>query len=409
MPLRMAGVSGGFALQLCAFRFPGRLLRPREAIPPAALRVVAAQIGTGAEALADYARRPQTRREQLDGLRLAFGFRMFTPAHRRDIAAWLLPVTLATTSAPAVASTLLDELRRRRIPAPGPSVIERLVGTAMLQAERHVAGQLTRTLTMEQVASLDALLAPREGTPMSVLAWVRRPSGAPGRAALASLVEQIERLRVVGLDPACAEGVHPERLRQLAREGGRLTAQHLRALSPLRRRATMVATVLDTIVRLTDEGVGLFQRGMRPRMVKDQRYRSAYILGAVCPARDTGAAIVLTHVSVMAMNLLLEEVAAQLPPGTHAVMLIDNAGWHIANDLRVPPNISLVHLPPYSPELNAIERVWQYLRDRYLSGRLFGGTRAIVDACCEAWNNLMAETGRIRSLTDFEWARQVRP
>jgi Domain of unknown function (DUF4158) len=184
----------GFTLQLCAFRYPGRLLRPREAIPAVALRFVAAQIGTGAEALADYARRPQTRREQLDGLRLAFGFRMFTPAHRRDIAAWLLPVTLATTSAPAVASTLLDELRRRRIPAPGPSVIERLVGTAMLQAERHVAGQLTRTLTTEQAAALDALLAPKEGTPMSVLAWARRPPGAPGRVALASLVEQLERL-----------------------------------------------------------------------------------------------------------------------------------------------------------------------------------------------------------------------
>ena len=97
-----------------------------------------------------------------------------------------------------------------------------------------------------------------------------------------------------------------------------------------------------------------FQRGMRPRMVKDQRYRSAYILGAVCPARDTGAAIVLTHVSVMAMTLLLEEVAAQLPAGTHAVMLIDNAGWHIANELRVPPNISLLHLPPYSPDLNPV-------------------------------------------------------
>jgi hypothetical protein len=152
-----------------------------------------------------------------------------------------------------------------------------------------------------------------------------------------------------------------------------------------------------------------FQRGMRPRMVKDQRYRSAYILGAVCPARDTGAAIVLTHVSTKAMNLLLEEIAAQLPAGTHAAMLIDNAGWHIANDLRMPTNISLVHLPPYSPELNAIEKVWQYLRNRYLSGRLFGGTRAIVDACCEAWNKLVGETGRIQALTDVVWARQVSP
>jgi len=124
---------------------------------------------------------------------------------------------------------------------------------------------------------------------------------------------------------------------------------------------------------------------------------------------DTGAAIVLTHVSVMAMTLLLEEVAAQLPAGTHVVMLVDNAGWHVANELHVPPNISLVHLPPYSPELNAIEKVWQYLRDRYLSGRMFTGTRAIVDACCDAWNKLIAETGRIRSLTDFDWARPVSP
>ncbi|WP_408903644.1 transposase, partial [Paeniroseomonas aquatica] len=108
-----------------------------------------------------------------------------------------------------------------------------------------------------------------------------------------------------------------------------------------------------------------FQRGMRPRMVKDQRYRSAYIFGAVCPARDTGAALVLPHVSVAAMNLLLTEVSGLLPERTHAVMLIDNADWHTANELQVPSNISLVHLPPYAPELNAIEKVWQYLRDRY--------------------------------------------
>ena len=55
--------------------------------------------------------------------------------------------------------------------------------------------------------------------------------------------------------------------------------------------------------------------------------------------------------------------------------------------------------------MNAIEKVWQYLRDRYLSSCLFNGTRAIVDACCEAWNKLITETGRIQTLNDFEWAR----
>jgi TnpA family transposase len=81
----------GFALQLCAFRYPGRLLRRGEPIPEAALRFVAEQVDAVAEVLADYAKRPQTRREQLDALREAFGFRMFGSEHRRATLAWLLP------------------------------------------------------------------------------------------------------------------------------------------------------------------------------------------------------------------------------------------------------------------------------------------------------------------------------
>jgi len=187
---------------------------------------------------------------------------MFAPGHGRTLLAWLLPVALATTGAPAIAQALMEELRRRRVIAPGPSIIERLVAAALVLAERHVAHQLTRGLTPAQAAALDALLRPKEGTPMSMLAWARQPPGAPGHRALARIIEQIGILRAVGLDPACAEGVHPERLRKLAREGGQFTAQHLRALSPLRRRATLVATVLDTMTRLTDDGVALFDRAV---------------------------------------------------------------------------------------------------------------------------------------------------
>ncbi len=91
----------GYALQLCAFRFPGRLLRSGDAIPEPALRFVVEQLRVGQEALLSYAARPQTRREQLDGLRETFGFRMFAPGHGRELLAKLLPVALATTSAPA--------------------------------------------------------------------------------------------------------------------------------------------------------------------------------------------------------------------------------------------------------------------------------------------------------------------
>jgi hypothetical protein len=152
-----------------------------------------------------------------------------------------------------------------------------------------------------------------------------------------------------------------------------------------------------------------FLRDQRPRMVKDLRHQSAYIFGAVCPERDTGVALVLPQVSTTGMNLLLQEIASQVPPRCHAVVLIDNAGWHVTDQIVVPANLTLVPLPPYSPELKAIERVWQYLRDRYLSGCLFTDNAAIIAACCDAWNRLLAEAGRIRSLADRPWAHPVFP
>ena len=83
------------------------------------------------------------------------------------------------------------------------------------------------------------------------------------------------------------------------------------------------------------------------------------------------------------------------------------AGTAPAPSLEVPTNVTLVHLPPYSPELNPVERVWLYLRERFLSLRVFADYRAIVDACCTAWNRLMADRGRLRSLCDQPWLQKV--
>ena len=227
-----------------------------------ALCFVAEQVDITPEALAAYAARFQTRYEQLDALRADFGFVGFTPERRREILAWLLPAALTTTSAATIAATLMDELRRRRLIVPGPSLVNRLASAAMASAERQVAHQLTRGLLSAQAEALDTLLTAKEGASISRLAWARQPPGAPGYRAMARLVEQRSMLSAIGLDPACVESVQPERLRKLAREGARFTAQHLRALSPLRRRATLVATVLDTITRLTDDTVALFERAV---------------------------------------------------------------------------------------------------------------------------------------------------
>lgn len=79
---------------------------------------------------------------------------MFGPGHGRELLSWLLPVALATTDASAIATALMEELRRRRIVAPGPSVVERLIAAALVLAERHVADQVTRALSPEQIAAL---------------------------------------------------------------------------------------------------------------------------------------------------------------------------------------------------------------------------------------------------------------
>ena len=149
-------------------------------------------------------------------------------------------------------------------------------------------------------------------------------------------------------------------------------------------------------------------KGSRPRAPRDQRYDWAYLFGAVCPARRVGAALVLPLVNAEAMNLHLTEISTQVAPGAHAVITLDGAGWHQAGGrLVVPENISLLPLPPYSPELNPVENVWQFLRQNHLANRVFDTYTAIVDACCEAWNELTANPDRIRSIATRQWAKAV--
>jgi hypothetical protein len=373
----------GFALQLCALRYPGRLLRPGELVPPPALRYVAHQLDADPDALGAYAARFQTRYEQLEALRETFGFTTLERPQRRELLAWLLPVALATASAPAIAATLMDELRRRQIIVPGPSVIERMVATAVLLAERRVAVRLTRDLSAEQAAALDALLRIKDGTPTSALAWARQP---PGHRALARLVEQLSCLRAVGLDPALAAGVHPERLRQLAREGGRFTAQHLRALSPSPRRATLVATVLDPTTRLTGEGVALFDRAVgrlfrraeareedavlrNARAVNDKVRLLAELGDALLAAkRDGGDPLAAVEAAVGWERLArgVEEARRLVRPDKADLAALAKRAWPVLHRLG-PLFLEAFHfraVPAASSTLRAVE----VLRDVYRGG-----------------------------------------
>jgi hypothetical protein len=112
--------------------------------------------------------------------------------------------------------------------------------------------------------------------------------------------------------------------------------------------------------------------------------------------------LALPEINVEAMNLYLAEIGRNVAPGAHAVVVLDGAGR-----LCAPGNLSLLHLPPYSPELNPAENIWQYLRQNYLSNRAFDTYDAILDACCAAWNALMARPQCIRSIAQRDWVTTV--
>jgi len=108
-----------------------------------------------------------------------------------------------------------------------------------------------------------------------------------------------------------------------------------------------------------------------------------------------------------AMQAHLDEISIHVAPGAHAVLLMDRAGWHTTGKLKVPANITIILLPSRSPELNPVENIWQYLRQNWLSNRVFPTYDAILHAGCEAWNRLIAQPQTIKSIGTRKWAHIV--
>ncbi len=145
------------------------------------------------------------------------------------------------------------------------------------------------------------------------------------------------------------------------------------------------------------------KRGTGPSAPKDQRTASAYIFGAICPYDGKGGALVMPACNIQAMNLHLTEISAEVAPGRHAVLLLDQAGWYMSPQLRVPSSITLLALPPQCPELDPAENIWQFMRDNWLSNRIFRFYEDILRHCCFAWNKLIDQPWRIMSIGLRDW------
>lgn len=103
--------------------------------------------------------------------------------------------------------------------------------------------------------------------------------------------------------------------------------------------------------------------------------------------------------------LHIAEIAKEVTPGAHAILVVDGAGYHVAADIKTPDNITLLRLPPYSPELNPMENVWEYLRQNKLAITVFDDYDDILDKSCEAWNFFAADKDAITSIATRKWAQ----
>lgn len=145
-------------------------------------------------------------------------------------------------------------------------------------------------------------------------------------------------------------------------------------------------------------------KGTRPRVVRQQQFMYQYLYGAVCPGEGLAAAIVAPAANSVTMQIHLEEISYHIPEGKHGVLLMDQASWHLNHILSIPSNISILYLPPYSPELNAQEPVWKVLKDRFFSNRVYHSREEIAQVACDAWNSWISNAHEITSLCKREWA-----
>ena len=141
---------------------------------------------------------------------------------------------------------------------------------------------------------------------------------------------------------------------------------------------------------------------MRPRIAQQVVREYIYAYGAVSPLDGQFRSLILPFVNAELMSMFLSFVSDSFPDD-HCVFCLDGAGWHKAKDLEVPANMSLIFLPPYSPELNPVEHIWEYTRENDFRNRACQSMDEVTDILCESLSHLASSPDLVRSMTCFDW------
>ena len=248
----------GYALQLCCLRYPGRHLQKSELLPALMLDHIADQIDVEADVIALFARRFQTRYEQLASIKRRFGFRDLIQPVRKVLTEWLAEEAVGLTDGKILLEQLIGKMRTERIIIPGVSVIERMAGEAMHAAESKVTADVHALISPDQCSALEALLTEKAHAQQSRLSWLREPPSRVGSRSLHEILDKIDMIRATDQGAIAIPDEYLPRMALMAREGARFMAQALQQMTPARRLTTLVATLRELEATLTDAAISMF-------------------------------------------------------------------------------------------------------------------------------------------------------
>jgi TnpA family transposase len=277
----------GFALQLCALRYPGRLLAHGEVIPEPIAQFLAAQLGLRPVDFADYACRPETRREHLADLRAIYGYKMFSGRGARDLKAWLEREAELARSNEDLARRFVEECRRTQTILPGISVVERLCADALVAAERRIESRIANCLDKVMQERLDALLTEMTDGNVSRFAWLRQSEVGSNSAGASRLLNRLEFLQTLGVPSEILEDVPPHRVARLRRQGERYFADGLRDITCDRRLAILAVCVVEWRAMLADAVVETHDRIVGKTWREAKKLCDARIADAKSALHDT--------------------------------------------------------------------------------------------------------------------------
>ncbi len=288
----------GFAVQLAVLRFPSWSLTDIKAIPETVLCYIANQVGVDPDVFPLYAQREPTRREHMEEIRQAYGYRNFTLREYRTTSQIMLKYTMENGNAIYLLRAAIDELRKQKIILPAMTTLERLVWEVRQRAEEKIFKLLISTLTPVQIKKMERLLSPMPESSKTYLAWLREIPGSSSPDAFLRVIEKLEYVRDLQLQ-IDTKGIHPNRLRQLSKVGARYEPHSFRRFDDPKRYAILVAYLIELIQDLTDQAFEIHDRQILQLLSKGrkaqeeiQKQNGKLINEKVVMFADLGAALI---------------------------------------------------------------------------------------------------------------------